>query len=165
MKHDISKQSKARANAMKALDDLAIGEIFSRTEMFDHKKTMCLFAIERPNEQELTPKQARLVVKTLQDQGFRIVNGRFHMGRTTLQAFQSVRKYGTVKRCAQHLDTFLLLLEGSDELLHIPLTKVESKTRLLLTQRGDRIMIWQDVVDGRTEEVSGFENIDLPVMR
>ena len=160
MKSDIPELDKARRAAMKALDDLAIGEIFSSTDMFDHDKTICSFVIERADG-----KQVRLARTTLEDQGFRVVNVRFYMGRTTLSAFQSVRKYGTVERCVQRLQTVLILLQGSDELVHVPLTKVESETRLLLTQKGDRIVIWQDVVGGWTEGVSGFENLDLPNLR
>lgn len=165
MKNDIPELDKARRAAMKALDDLAIGEIFSSTDMFDHDKTICSFVIERADGREPKGKQVRLARTTLEDQGFRVVNVRFYMGRTTLSAFQSVRKHGTVERCVQRLQTVLLLLEGSDELVHIPLTKVESETRLLLTQKGDRIVIWQDVVGGWTEGVSGFENLDLPALR
>lgn len=164
MDQEIPEFDKAQANAMKALDDLGIGEIFSSTDMVDWDKSMCTFCIERSDERELTPEQAALAVTTLQDQGFRIVKTGFHLGRTVLRTFLSIRTHGTVERCVQRLQTVLIVLEGSNRLVHVPLEKVESEIRLLLTQKGDRIVIWEDVVGSWKEGVSGFENLDLPAL-
>jgi len=87
MKQDIPELSKARADAMQTLIELAIGEVFSNTEMFDWDKKLCLFRIERSDENRLTGKQMKIARTALEKHGFRVVTTGFDLGGTVLRTF------------------------------------------------------------------------------
>ena len=152
--------SRKRLAVETALSDLGFGSVMS-IEMLndDGVKTKTHFVMGIRHGAVLTPDYVRRAVACIEDGGFRVVTVRQESGDATFETYRSVRTKGTVQRAAQRGSDMLFVLEGR---IHVvPISTSHDLDAPLLTQTGDEIVIWGDVLRNWIPSVNKFENRTL----
>lgn len=152
--------SKKRLAVETALADLGFGSVMSIDMLNDDGvKTKTHFVMGIRNLAMLTPDYVRRAVACIEDGGFRVVSFSQEPGEATFETYRSVRTKGTVQRAAQRGSDMLFVLEGR---IHVvPISASHDLDAPLLTQTGDEIVIWGDVLRDWVPSITKFENRTL----
>lgn len=163
MKQNIPTIAEARRIAGEALNAVGYGTVaITNIDVDDEYKRGTRFAVNVPKDEPITDEQIRQLKDRLEARSFRILQTNRTEDGIVMDAFHSIRTIGTVERTARHHDKVLIVLHGSDRLLRIGTTDVHGIDRLVLTQKGDEVVIWEDVMGNWTPEVSAFANRTMP---